>query len=152
MLVARKGYGVLFSTLKTAWQEAKTDVAREARVEEALKEAVEILRNHERMDAQQRHKFASTYQLAKSHLENAMGASTGWTIDNKIEAAEKLRQNAIKAVDVDPHCAMSIALLSLFYEAQTLPGERAREMAASIGHWYIDAVVRDINRFAGADE
>jgi uncharacterized UPF0160 family protein len=138
----------VFAALKALWQEAKTDVAREARVEEALREAIELLQHHEHMEEKQRHKFARSFLSAKSHLENAMGDPATWTMADKAEAAEKLRENARNAVEVDPYCAMSIALLSLYYEAQTLPGERSKQLADSIDHWYIDAVIRNIKNFA----
>jgi hypothetical protein len=131
----------MFSALKRVWREAKTDVAREARAEATFKEASEVLRSYERMNEQRQHAMIQAFQIAKTHLEKAIGNPANWTPADKVKAAATLMENARKGVAADPRNAMGIALLSLFYEAQTLPGNQAELVVAAIERWYREAAL-----------
>jgi len=45
-----------------------------------------------------------------------------------------------------PAGANGIALLGLYLEAQTLPGEKAARAVKSIAQWHVRAVAADIDR------
>jgi transketolase len=126
----------MFSLLKGVWRKAKTDVALEARAEAVSKEVAELLRSYERMDDLKRHAMKRAFHVAKLHLEKAIGDPANWNAEDKVKAAATLMENARKGVDVDPRNSMGIALLSLFYEAQTLPGGQAELVMADIEKWY----------------
>lgn len=129
----------MFSALKAVWHEAKADVALEARADDASREAGEVLRSYYRMDAQRQHRMTKAFHIAKAHLEKAIGSSSNWNAADKANAAKSLMENARKGVEADPRSAMGIALLSLFYEAQTLPGKQAAKLVADIERWYLES-------------
>jgi hypothetical protein len=135
----------MFSALKSVWQGAKADVAREARAEAASKEAAEVLRSYERMDEQKQLAMTRAFHIAKTHLEKTMGDSANWKPADKAKAAATLMENAQKGVEAEPRNAMGIALLSLFYEAQTLPGHHADLILVDIERWYREAAVHIAN-------
>jgi hypothetical protein len=130
----------MFSALKEVWRKAKTDAVREARVEAAAKEAAELLRSYERMDERRRYAMMRAFDIAKTHLEKAIGDPANWKPDDKVKAAATLMENARKGVEADPRNAMGIALLSLYYESQTFPGNQAELIVEDIEQWHRKAV------------
>jgi hypothetical protein len=130
----------MFSAVKDVWRKAKTDAAREARAEAAAKEAAELLRSYGRMDEEKKRAMSRAFHIAKTHLETSIGDPATWKPDDKIKAAAVLMERARKGDDADPRSAMGIALLSLFYEAQTLPGKHAALVVTDIERWQREAV------------
>jgi hypothetical protein len=134
----------MFSGLNNRWREARADIAE--------KEAADILSRYERLGGYERYALSSAFDYTKTDLEIEHGEFVSWRSEDKIATSKKLMQVARQAfrttVERDDVVvgASGLALLSLYLEAQTLPGEQAKRLVSSIANWHRQAVEKDLHR------
>jgi hypothetical protein len=152
----------VFSGLRNRWREARADVAE--------KEAADILSRYERLGGYERYVLSSAFDYTKTDLEIEHGEFAGWRSEDKVATAKKLMESARRAFRAGQAFrtraflatvertdivtgASDLALLSLYLEAQTLPGEQAKRLVSSIADWHMRAVEKDLHhRGIGVDE
>ena len=127
----------MFSGIRNRWREARADVAQ--------KEAEEILIRYELLGGYERYELLSAFEYTKSDLESEHGEFATWNDKDKGVIAKQLLEGARQGFRMAPYGASGHALLSLYLEAQTLPGEQAQRLVASIEDWHKRAVERDLS-------
>lgn len=128
----------MFSTIKTMWKEARADVAS--------KEAADAIERYTRLDGYQRYEMTSAFDYTKKDLEIECGPIASWGAEDKAAVAKKLMEAAKAGWRSAPSGASGMALLSLYLEAQILPGEKAIKLGETIEGWHQEAVKRDIEK------
>jgi hypothetical protein len=128
----------MFSTIKNMWKEARADVAS--------KEAADAIERYNRLDGFHRYEMTSAFDYTKNDLELEHGMFDTWQVADKAAVAEQLMKTARAGLKESPSGAMGLALLSLYLEAQTLPGVKAVKLAADIAAWHRAAAQRDIKK------
>ena len=89
-----------------------------------------------------------SHSTTPDKLELESGDFTEWRDEEKVAVAQQLLQAAEELFFIDPEGACGAVLLSLYLEAQTLPGEQAKGMISSIEDWYRRAIEKEFNPFA----
>ncbi len=92
-----------------------------------------------------RHAILLAFDYTKGKLELESGDFGKWSIEEKMQVAQKLLQVAEELFKCDFDLACGAGLLSFYLEAQTSPEERARRLLSIIRSWYFDAVDSEFN-------
>jgi hypothetical protein len=127
----------MFSGLRNMWKEARADVVQ--------KHVADILARYERLGGYERYELTSAFDCVKGDLERENGAFTNWQDADKLAAAKQLLRGAQGAFYSSGHGASGAALLSLYLEAQTLPGDKAKRVIADVEEWHRRAVKSDLH-------
>ena len=128
----------MFSGIRNRWREARADVAQ--------KETADILNRYEHLGSYERYELTSAFDATKDSLESEHGNFVSWHNEDKAAIAKELLQTAKQAFRDFPNGANGAALLSLYLEAQTLPGEQAQGLVLSIEDWHRRAIENDLKR------
>lgn len=126
----------MFSTIKSMWKQARAD--------EATKEAADLIDRYEQLGGYERYEMASAFDYSKTELEDDGGKFSSWSRDAKLAMAKQLMDMAREGLREIPYGSYGGALLSLYLEAQTLPGPQAQALVETIENWHMRAVERDI--------
>jgi hypothetical protein len=110
--------------------------------------AADILSRYDRLGRDGRYALLSAFDYTKDKLELESGDFTVWRDEEKIAVAQELMHAAEEFIFVDRDGACGAILLSLYLEAQSLPGERAKGMISSIEDWYRRAIEKEFVAFA----
>jgi hypothetical protein len=110
--------------------------------------AADILTRYDRIEADRRYVLLSAFDYTKDKLELESGDFTVWRDEEKNAVAQELMRAAEEFFFVDRDGACGAALLSLYLEAQTLPGEHAKRMISRIEDWYRRAIEKEFVAFA----
>jgi hypothetical protein len=132
----------MFDRLKSRWAEARADVAR--------KELDDILNRYERFDRGDKYWVFSAFRDVSNSVQEDIGEIKDIPATQKKliakSIAEDSRQAARQTQDsIHGHTsrigAMGGYLVSLYIEAQTLPGSEAERIINSIEKWRDEAAV-----------
>jgi hypothetical protein len=110
--------------------------------------AADILSRYSRLGRDARHALLSAFDYTKDKLELERGGFTVWRNEEKVAVAQELMHAAEEFFFMDREGACGAILLSLYLEAQTLPGEHANGMIACIEDWYRQAIEKEFVPFA----
>jgi hypothetical protein len=110
--------------------------------------AAEILIRYDRLEGDGRYALLFAFDYTKDQLELENGDFAVWRDEEKAAVAQQLLQTAEELSFLDPEGARGAILLSLYLEAQTLSGERAKGLISSIEDWYRRAIEKEFNLFA----
>ena len=110
--------------------------------------AAGILSRYDRLGRHERYACLSAFDYTKDKLELEKGDFTVWSDQEKIAVAQELMCAAEEFFSADRDGACGAILLSLYLEAQTLPGEHANGMIACIEDWYRQAIEKEFVPFA----
>ena len=100
------------------------------------KDAIDIIKRHQRFNEQQRREMMSAFDHAKARLETENGDIQTWALQRKSVVAKQTREMAKDAYEFAPYGACGVALISLYLEAQTMRGDRAKRLVCLIDEWY----------------
>jgi hypothetical protein len=126
----------MFEGMRRRWAEARADVASE--------EVEDILKRYRSMHSLDRRLVVSAFQAMLSGMVNQSGPLAGLQVNLKQEIAKGLMTAARSAfatrgdsiyAETSRVSAYGGALLSLYLELQTLPGDRALSMVSTIEDW-----------------
>jgi hypothetical protein len=134
----QKGSNPMFSTIKNMWREARADVIQ--------KHAAELLNLYEQFGGYERYELTSAFEAVKGDLEIEHGEFAGWQAADKAAAAKQLLKMGKEAFGVNQRGACGVGLLSIYLEAQTLPGDQAKRLVSDIENWYLRAIKSDLRR------
>ena len=128
----------MFQAIRDHWKQSRDDVLQ--------KEAADVLARYQRLDGQQRYELVSAFDYTKANTEIEHGPVTSWTPEFKLAVGNGFVEGARKSWRESPAGANGLALLGLYLEAQTLPGDKASRVVQEIGQWHRRAVAADIQR------
>jgi hypothetical protein len=100
------------------------------------REAIDIIKRHQRFNEDQRREMMSAFDHAKARLEIENGDIQTWALQRKTTVANQTRQMAKDAYDFAPYGACGVALISLYLEAQTMRGAKAERLIYLIDEWH----------------
>jgi hypothetical protein len=110
----------------------------------ARKEAEDILLRYNRMDSNSQHFVSSAFEMVLTDLEDQLGSASNWSDEHKKELAKQIMASSKEAfgtrgnnvtAEITRINAHGAALLSLYLELQTLPGNLAKAAVESIDRW-----------------
>jgi valyl-tRNA synthetase len=116
----------------------------EARANSVAKQVDDILQRYQRMPPKDRFWVFSGFNAASSEVENQLGSVVQWSNEQKKQVAKQIMLSAQRAftargnnmeAETTQLRARGAALLSHYLELQTLPGDRAANVAAAIENW-----------------
>jgi valyl-tRNA synthetase len=116
----------------------------EARANSVAKQVDDILQRYQRMNPNDRFWVFSGFNAASSEVENQLGSVVQWSNEQKKQVAKQIMLSAQRVftargnnmeAETTQLRARGAALLSHYLELQTLPGDRAANVAAAIENW-----------------
>jgi hypothetical protein len=110
--------------------------------------AADILIRYDGLERDGRYALLFAFDYTKDQLELENGDFAVWRDEEKAAVAQQLLQTAEELSFLDPEGACGAILLSLYLEAQTLPGEQAKGMISNIEDWHRRAIEKEFNLFA----
>jgi hypothetical protein len=126
----------LFENIKQLWSESRGDVAR--------KEVEDILLRYKRMDPNSQYFVSGAFTHTLEELEDELGALSDWDTARKKAVSEEMKTAARSAFNTPGTSiraetgrlgAHGGALLALYIELQTLPGDQAKAALEAICRW-----------------
>jgi hypothetical protein len=92
------------------------------------REVDDIFSRYARLGGYERYELASAFDYWKTDLEDENGNLFWRSTEKKAAIAKEIREAATKSWHIAPSGANGAALLSIYLEAQTLPGEQAARL------------------------
>jgi hypothetical protein len=127
----------MFSFLKgMIWKDQRADLV--------TKEALDVLQRYQRFGGTEKHEVTSAFEYTKSQLEIRHGEIETWPKKHKAAVAELILKIAREAYGEAPYGSCGTALLGLYLEAQTLPGDKAKRLVYLINEWHRRVLAADI--------
>jgi hypothetical protein len=131
----------MFERIRGLWAEARANAV--------AKQVGNILQRYQRMNDTDRYWVFLGFNAVSSEVENQLGSIVQWSNEQKKQVAKQImlsshtafsarRNNNINA-ETTQLGAHGAALLSLYLELQTLPGDQAANVAAAIENWRASA-------------
>jgi len=111
-------------------------VGKQDRAEVVVMEAIDLIKRHQRFDAEQRREMISAFEHARGRLEIENGAIQSWEVERKALVAKQTLQLAKDAYEYAPSGACGVALAGLYVEAHSLPAEKAKRLVSLIDEWH----------------
>ncbi|WP_369725160.1 hypothetical protein AB8Z38_11590 [Bradyrhizobium sp. LLZ17] len=126
----------MFESIRRQWAVARADVLS--------KQVDDILQRYERMNSNDKYWVFSAFNSVLSELEDQLGSFAHWSNEQKKQLAKQIMLSAQKALtergnniaaETTRISAHGGALLSLYLELQTLPGDQAASIVEAIENW-----------------
>lgn len=111
-------------------------IGKEDRADLVSKEAIDLIKRHQRFNEEQRREMMSAFEYAKARLEIENGAIDTWALQRKALVAKQTLQLAKDAYEYAPYGSCGVALVGLYVEAQSLPTEKAKRLVSLIDEWH----------------
>jgi hypothetical protein len=131
----------MFEGIRRLWAEARANAV--------AKQVDNILQRYQRMNHTDRYWVFLGFNAVSSEVENQLGSIVQWSNEQKKQVAKQIMLSSQKAFtargnnNIDAETtqlgAHGAALLSLYLELQTLPGDQAANVAAAIENWRASA-------------
>jgi hypothetical protein len=99
-------------------------------------EAVDIIRRYQRFNEEERNALISGFGFAKARIEIEYGEIHTWALEHKGAVAKAVLKTAKEGYAHAPHASCGIALMGLYLEAQTIPGDKAERLVHLIEEWH----------------
>src|SRR5690242_8518840 len=99
-------------------------------------EVVDIIRRFQALDQKQRKEVVSGFGFVKARFEIEYGEIDTWAMDHKSNVAKAVLQTAKDGYGAAPYSSIGIALMGLYLEAQTIPGDKAERLVHLIDEWH----------------
>jgi hypothetical protein len=126
----------MFGRIKTQWKEARADVVR--------KSVDDILKRYNEYGWYERYELLSAFDYTKSDLEIEHGAISEWPQEKQSAFVKQLFGIAKKGFATAPYGASGMALLSMYIDLHTIPGENAARLKREIEAWHRVAAQTDL--------
>jgi hypothetical protein len=107
-------------------------------------EALDIIKRYQRFTDEERREFLSVFGFVKTRLERSHGEIDAWALKQKAVVAGKLLTAAKEAYSDAPYGSCGVALVALYLEAQSLPGEKAQRVVCLIDEWHRRVTAADL--------
>jgi len=126
----------MFEGIRKHWAEARAGVVAD--------QVQDILQRYERMNPNDRYWVSSAFDAVLSELEEQLGPVAQWDAEHKKQVASQIMQGAQQALitrgdnmsaETTRLGAHGGALVSCYLELQTLPGDQAAKVVATIEGW-----------------
>jgi hypothetical protein len=111
-------------------------IGKQDRADLVSKEAIDLIKRHQRFNEGQRREMMSAFEHAKARLEIENGAIHTWALQCKALVAKQTLQLAKDAYQYAPYGSCGVALVGLYLEAQSLPAEKAKRLVFLIDEWH----------------
>ena len=137
----------MFEGIRKLWAEARADVVSrqaEARADVISKQVDDILQRYQRMNPNDRYWVFSIFNSVLSEVQDQLGSVAQWSTEQKKQIAKRIMLSSQKAfttrddnmaADTTQLSAYGGALLSLYLELLTLPGDQAARVSEAIENW-----------------
>jgi hypothetical protein len=105
-------------------------------------------RHYETLPALQRARTPRTnfcFRYAKAGLEAKHGELQTWALKHKAAIAQEILKTAKEGYPHAPYGSCGVALVGLYLEAQTLPGDKATRLVYLIEEWQRRAIGQDVH-------
>jgi hypothetical protein len=131
----------MFDGIKKHWAKARADVLSD--------QVTDILLRYQRMHSNDRHWVTSAFKAVLSELEDQFGPMESWADEQKKQIAKQVMESSQQAfatrgdnifAETGRLGSYGGALLSLYLELQTLPGNQAAKNLGMIENWRSDLV------------
>jgi hypothetical protein len=103
-------------------------------------EIIDVIRRYQQFNGHERQAVISAFGFAKERVEAEYGEIYTWTLEQKGKVAKAVLNAAKDCYAEVPHNSLGIALMGLYLEAQTIPGDKAGTMVHLIEEWHRRAV------------
>ena len=103
-------------------------------------EVVDIIRRYQQFNEEERKAVISAFGFAKARVEIEYGEIDTWAFDHKGKVAKAVLKTAKDGYANVPHSSFGIALMGLYLEAQTIPGDKAERLVHLIEEWHRRAI------------
>jgi hypothetical protein len=103
-------------------------------------EVVDIIRRYQQFTDEERNAVISAFGFAKARAEIEYGEIDTWKLEQKSRVAKAVLAAAKDGYVSVPHSSCGIALMGLYLEAQTIPGDKAEGLVHLIEEWHRRAV------------
>jgi hypothetical protein len=111
-------------------------IGKQDRADLVSKEAIDLIKRHQRFNEGQRREMMSAFEHAKARLEIENGAIHTWALQCKALVAKQTLQTAQDGYEYAPYGSCGVALVGLYLEAQSLPTEKAKRLVFLIDEWH----------------
>ena len=108
-------------------------------------EAIDIMRRYQCFNEQERQELISAFGYAKAGLEAKHGELQTWALKHKAAVAQEILKTAKEGYPHAPYGSCGVALVGLYLEAQTLPGDKATRLVYLIDEWQRRAIGQDVH-------
>jgi hypothetical protein len=126
----------MFGRIKNQWKEARADVVR--------KSVEDILKRYNGYGWYERYELLSAFDYTKRDLEVEHGAISEWRQETQSALVKQLFGAAKKGFESAPYGASGMALLSMYIDSHTIPGENAARLRSEIEAWHRVAAQTDL--------
>lgn len=120
--------GAMFGRIKNRWKEARADGVRS--------DVYEIFSIYEGYGSPECCEFLRVFDDMKNLLEMEYGAIAKWPQKAQKNVVKQLFSGAKRAHEADPYGASGMALLSMYIDIHTIPGENAVRLKNEIDNWH----------------
>ena len=103
-------------------------------------EVVDIIRRYQQFNEEERNAVISGFGFAKARVEIEYGEIHTWASEHKGTVAKAVLKTAKDSYANVPHSSCGIALMALYLEAQTIPGDKAERLIHLIEEWHRRAI------------
>ena len=109
---------------------------RENPADTVSEEVVDIIRRYQQFNEEERNAVISGFGFAKARVEIEYGEIDTWALEHKGTVAKAILKAARAGYSNVPHSSCGIALMGLYLEAQTIPGDKAARLVDLIEEWH----------------
>ena len=113
---------------------------REGPADTVSDEVLDIIRRYQRLNKEERNAVISGFGFAKARVEIEYGEIHTWALEQRGTVARAVLKAAKEGYAHAPSSSCGIALLGLYLEAQTIPGDKADRLVHLIEEWHRRAV------------
>ena len=103
-------------------------------------EVVDIIKRYQRFNEQEREAVISAFGFSKKRLEIEYGEIHTWELEHKGIVTKTVLKTAKDGYAQSPCSSCGIALMGLYLEAQTIPGDKAERLVYLINEWHRRAI------------
>ena len=103
-------------------------------------EVLDIIRRYQQFNEEERKAVISAFGFTKARVEIEYGEIDTWTTEHRGSVAKAVLKAAKDGYANAPHSSYGIALMGLYLEAQTIPGDKAERLVHLIKEWHRRAV------------
>lgn len=126
----------MFGLIKNRWKEARSDVVRSS--------VEDIFSRYRGYGKYERYELLSAFDYTKSDLEDEYGIIEEWPQETQSALVKQLLQTAKQGFQTSPYGASGMALLSMYIDIHTIPGENAVRLKEEIDVWHHAAAQTDL--------
>lgn len=127
----------MFGGIRNRWKEARADVVRSS--------VADILERYKKYGSYERYELLSAFNYTKSDLEIEHGAISKCSQETQSSFTKQLMATAKLGFETAPYGASGVALLSMYIDTHTIPGENAAQLRSKIEAWHQAAAQADLN-------